>query len=143
MQNSLYNPTLLSQLSNVDAQLNFQGKQFSPAKNASTNCDFKVVEDSILDGARLVVSNADDGDTIDIKIIDIDNVLGLGANYVVRTVVTDWPLPAGANTWDFNAAYPNKLKDGLYIRVVYKSNASALEPATSLAVGYRLHKILW
>lgn len=143
MQNSKYDPASIAQFSKLDLNANFQGECFSPTKGANTNCDFLITDDHVIDGGRLITTNVILGDAIDAQIIDKDNVMGLGANTVLKTFITDWPLYPGSNIWDFNVNYPAKIFHGLYIRIIYKSIAGLLDPEPKMSVGYRLHKVLW
>jgi hypothetical protein len=143
MNNSKYDPGSTSQFAKLDVNVNFQGQQFDPEKNTATNCDFKIVDDHLIDGGRIITTGVTLGDNIDAKVIDIDNVLGYGAGVVLKTFITAWPLYPGSNVWDFGANYPAKIFDGLYIRIVYHSVAETSDPSPKLLVGYRLHKVLW
>jgi hypothetical protein len=143
MLNSLFAPLKMADCGSSDVIANFQGKQFSPVKGVNTDCDFKVDDDNLLDGGRLIVTNSLVGDSVDAHIVDIDNIMGYGANTILRTFVSSWPVAPGTTVWDFSAAYPAKIKGGLYIRIVYKSVAAESDTAPVVAIGYKLHKVLW
>lgn len=143
MNNSKFDPFSISQFSKADLDANFQGAQYTPTKGSSTNCDLHVTDDHIADGGRIITLNATAGDNVDVKVIDIDNVLGYGANTVLKQFVTAWPIFPGDNIWDFSVNYPAKIYSGLYIRIVYHSVGGEGDPTPSLLMGYRLHKCKW
>lgn len=143
MLGTKYDPASIAQYTKFDLNANFQGKQFAPDKGVSTNCDIHITDDHVCDGGRIITTGAVLGDTVDIKIVDIDNILGYGANVTLKQVVTAWPIYPGSNIWDFSVSYPAKIYGGLYCRIVYNSVAIETDPSPKLLAGYRLHKILW
>jgi hypothetical protein len=142
MLGSKYAPNQKSQYSAKDMNTNFQGKRFEPVAGEASNHDFLVTDDMILDGARVYVNGASDGDYIGAQVVDVDNILGYGAGFVLQTFVDKWFLsPAVTLQFDHNSDYPAKIYGGLYIRIIYHS-VGETAPAAML-VNFKLHKVLW
>jgi hypothetical protein len=142
MQNSKYNPASFQEYSAKDLNVNLTGHKFVAAANTPTSCDFVVTDDYLIDGAEINVINSNIGDTITAQVIDKDNVMGYGANLVLRQFVTDWYVnPSTTQQIEYTSRYPAKIFAGLYLRIIYKSTHEST-PA-DVIVNYNLHKVLW
>lgn len=122
--------------------LNFAAKGISGTCTAgqTLNLDLKMDYDSILTGGFLVLNNHAYGDTAKLQIIDKDNILGLGANYVVREFVTDWAMASDTQIQPWvRAGYPAKPFQNLYLRLIYTSTGNS---DVGVSVNYELHKVL-
>jgi len=93
------------------------------AAGAASNLDFSVgIEDRHISGMNLLLVNHADADTIQFKVIDLDNILGYGAGIVIKTFGIDWNVDhtksdQGRDIFNFVARIPA----GLYIRISYTS----------------------
>lgn len=158
MLNSKFSPTNKSQYSATDLIISFTGKSFDVTKNASTMCDHKVLDDSMVDGGRIIATNVVAGDKITCQVIDKEYVYagilypadynGIAWNIaqpngvVLREFIKDWYLTPGINLqWDFQVDYPAKILGNMYVRVIYDSIGT--ENDVKLFVNYKLHKVLW
>jgi hypothetical protein len=108
---------------NTEYEAKATGYVGTATAGTTSNVDFAVgAEDRYIDGVRIILINHDAGDTMDFQVIDIDNVLGYGANTVLKQFGTSWNVDhekcdQGANVYNFLA----RLYAGLYIRIVYHS----------------------
>lgn len=158
MINSKYAPSAQSQYSSKDLNAAFIGKSFIATKNAQTLCEHKVIDDSIVDGGRIITTNTVAGDNLTCQIVDKEYVYAgilYPPNYngtewsvaqpngvVLNEFITNWYLTPAANLqWDFTINYPAKIYGGLYVRVIYTSVGT--ENDVNLYINYKLHKILW
>lgn len=82
-----------------------------------------VSKQSYMNGIELLVKDATLGDKITFQVIDKDNVLGYGANFVLDEFGKDWyVLP---DKHESIILYKAKLIVGVYIRLKYTSTASS------------------
>lgn len=142
MQGSKYAPIRASDYGSKDLNADFRGEQFSVTKGTNVNCDHKILDDSLIDGGEIIATNVVQGDKISCQVIDIDNIFGMGANFILGQFVTDWFLvPGSISKWNFTINYPAKVFAGLYLRIIYKS--TGVDSDVWLAVNYKTHRILW
>ena len=98
------------------------------------NIDFKIENHGIetyttkyLAGAEIKTKNGADGDYAVSQIIDIDNVLGYGENFIIKSYVRKkFMFPDKVQTIIGTA--PGAIPVGLYIRVVYHSVGTSVDP---------------
>jgi hypothetical protein len=141
MLGSKYAPGSEKEYSAKDLNANFKGILFTATAGTTTTSDLLVSDDSLIDGAKLIVIGATIGDKGTLQVIDKDNVLGYGANTVLGQYVTDWYMnPNDSNQLDSKSAYPAKIFGGLYLRMIYTSVGPS---DVNIILNYKLHKILW
>lgn len=141
MNNSQYAPTTGTQYSSKDLNADFQGFKFTATAGVTTTGDYKILNDSLIDGAVVLVKNSALGDKVTLQVIDIDNIIGYGANVVLGQYVTNWYInPDSTFQVDLKSAYPAKILAGLYLRVSYTSVGAN---NVDFLINYKLHKILW
>jgi hypothetical protein len=112
-----------------DNAFQLQSNAVNAEITAGTTCtiDFKIEnyagEDytaKYLSGAEIITQGATFGDWAEAQIIDIDNVLGYGENFVLKTYVRKMFIsPSGDQRIDASA--PGAIPVGIYIRVMYHS----------------------
>lgn len=137
-----FSPLKFTEISRSDARPAFKGYAFTAAANTTTNYDIAITDDTIFEGGRFIGQNLNDGDYIDLYVIDKDNILGGGVNAVVLNPVSTWYIAAGESVqWDFSLPYPQKFLGGLYLRVSY-TNTSLLV-AAPVKFNLKKHTILW
>ena len=109
-------------------------------KNTSTNVDFKVGTAGTgfhyINGAVAFTDKAVMGDYASSSIIDIDNILGYGANTVLSSYIAKWYINPNMQL-DISTPYAGKILNGLYIRTTYTSVGTVDD--VKLAVNYRFH----
>ncbi len=66
-----------------------------------------------------------EGDKVSISIVDIDNVLGLGANNVLSQYVSDMYVPPWDHADKIEATTVASIDAGLYIRIVYTNTGAS------------------
>lgn len=110
------------------AKLKIQGFNGVANVNAITNIDFKLPEDRWISGGILIAQGTHWGDKICLQIIDKDNILGAGVNYVIDEYVTDFYLITDSEFQiQMDAPYIALIPKDIYVRVVY-TNISLLDP---------------
>jgi hypothetical protein len=118
-----------------------RGVLFTATAGTSTSNDLLVSNDSLIDGAILIVIGASLGDTLTAQVVDVDNMLGYGAGTVLGQYLTSWYMnPNESFQLEFTSPYPAKLFGGLYLRMTYTSVGSS---DVSVIINYKLHKVLW
>jgi len=127
MQNSTYAPSTWLEMQANKIVISGKGIAGTAAANATTNIDLALTDDAFIKTIQLNVNNPNAGDNFDFQAIDKDNILGFGANFVVRQPITAWGLCATQDFMIYQIPVPNKAPAGLYLRLVYR-NVSLLTP---------------
>lgn len=100
----------------------FKGITGIAMAGTTTNIDYKITEERYINGVRLILSDHADGDYLDFEVVDIDNILGLGAGTVLDQFGSNWFVDDSSKTQpDVIVPYPAKIISGLYIRLKYTS----------------------
>ena len=108
-------------------------------KSSTTDHDFKILEDDLcLNGAEILYSDSVFGDYVEFQVIDIDNILGYGANYVVNQGVDKWYLLPISGIKVILTSYAGSTLKDLYLRIKYHSTGAVTD--VSIAVNYYLNK---
>lgn len=104
----------------------FQGIFSGTAEaGTTTDFDFRVAQERYINGVRLLLEDHTLGDKVDFQVVDIDNVLGMGANTVLDEFGKDWFVDPALHTQpDVLVPYPARILTGLYIRLKYHSSGS-------------------
>lgn len=103
--------------------------------------NYKLNSDMFYMGTKIFFTGITAGDYFKIQVIDIDNVLGGGANAVVHTPVNQYYMPVLANeVQDLMLLYPLYLDNGLYVRFSYTT--AALIPVVTGKANMFFNKIL-
>jgi hypothetical protein len=111
-------------------------------KNSDTNIDLLLEDDCFITGGNLIVNNSVFGDYCKMQVIDIDNILGNGANFVVAQFVDKWMIRSDSQyQMEIVEKYPVKLIAGLYIRCIYTSIGTEIDP--EVVVNFYTHLALY
>ncbi len=106
--------------------------------NQTNNFDKKFTFDVyIYGGVYEVVGTPNDGDYLDIQVIDIDNVLGYGAGTVLATFVYKEYINTERKYNEITSEDGNKIPTGVYLRAKYVSVGAS---APTLIVRYKMRK---
>lgn len=136
-----YAPTSAREYSSKDLSSAFRGALFQADPGRDTENDFKIMEDSLVDGALVIAIGSALGDKIKCQVVDVDGIMGMGAGAVLGQYVSDWYMnPSKTEQLDFTSAYPAKIFKGLYLRVCYTSVG---ESPVNVIINYKLHKVMW
>ena len=105
------------------------GSTYTATKNSTTDHDFKVTGVSTyLTGGEFGYNDAVWGDYIQAQVIDIDNVLGFGANTVLKNyIVKRYLHPTNASV-DLVVAGAGKIPQNTYLRIKYVSVGTVTNP---------------
>lgn len=105
---------------------------------ATTYIDYKLTQDRYINGLDIILQNHSIDDTMDLQIIDVDNILGYGANTVLNEFATDWNVAADRQgQGQFSVSYSAKVLTNLYLRLVYVSTGQS---NVKVKINYFLHK---
>lgn len=110
------------------ANFNIQGIRGTASVLTTTNIDWALPQERWISGGILLASGTHWGDKISLQLIDIDNVLGYGANTVLGEYVTDFYVVTDSQLQcQLEAPYVALVPAGVYVRIKY-TNTSALDP---------------
>ena len=117
--------TCVRKVSDMTAdKVKFRGKgiAFTATAGTTTSYDFKLTAARLIDGTRLFLKDHAFGDSVKFQVVDVDNILGYGANTVLDEFATDWYVASdkqdqGATRLPYSA----EIIANLYIRLVYNS----------------------
>lgn len=91
------------------------------AKGQTTIIDFMMPGTFMVYGADMIYDHATLGDYVQLQVIDKDNVLGYGENFILNTWIEKWFVPINQNIWSVTSNLAGTLPQGLYIRLTYTS----------------------
>lgn len=95
---------------------------FTVSGSGAEDHDYQIPFDLYLTGVEGILSGQMAGDYMQIKVIDVDNVTGLGANTVIGTPVNKFFVNPTNNTKEkMDMGYPIYVPSGVYIRITYTS----------------------
>ena len=110
------------------------GVSFPAPANQSTTYNYALTSPVFLRGGTLFPSPGTLGYQLSVQIIDVNNVLGAGANYVVATYVNGWYVMPGIPNIIEDISVSSEIPAGLYVSFVY-NNTSATQ-ATQVVVNF-------
>ena len=123
-------------------KVSFRGKGCSgtAAKSATTNIELLLTEERLLQGVfKLILHNHERGDYMHFEVVDVDNIIGYGANTVLERYVDSWYADAAVdNQGEFSLDFVAFINAGLYLRVVYVSTGAVND--VDVKINYILHK---
>jgi len=103
------------------------------------NLDYKLTEDRMINAVHLMLNNHVWADTVKFQVIDIDNILGYGANTVLDEFASNWNVdPALCSQSPEVIQYPARVVKDLYIRIVYVSTGGV---DVDIKANLYLHKV--
>lgn len=142
MINSKYAPINSSEYGAKDLNSNFQGTFFTAVNSTTTQHDYLVTDDHIIDGSEIsVIGDPALGDYLIAQVVDKDNVLGYGVNVTLNTFIPKWyVVPGIIKQINSESKYPAKIYSGLYLRIKYVSVGLV---NVDVVVNLKLHKVLW
>lgn len=105
------------------------GISFTGTAGASTAYDYKVTEARLIDGVQIILKDHVAGDSIDFKVVDVDNVVGYGAGVVLDTFAIGWFVAADKqDQGEIRLPYSAEVIANLYLRVIYNSTGGTNVP---------------
>jgi len=110
----------------IDTTYRFLGDSFSgtATKNTTTSFDYQLDETRMIYGAEMVYENSCFGDFIEMMLVDVDNILGYGNDFVVATWIKKWFVPMNQNYWVVKSDMTSSIPAGLYVRLKYTSTGN-------------------
>lgn len=111
-----------------------------PAGN-TVSMDTQIVDDSLFRGVRLIAMNTVFGDTVSIKVVDVDGVY-LPAGTILSSPVLNFNISTDQQLQaDYESVAPFKILGGLYLRIIYVSSGGLLS-TTKIGADLFLIKVL-
>lgn len=139
--NTTFTPNNLTQF--TSDKVHFDGKHAEGTIAAGTtdNIDLHITDDVLITGGVFMTKDGVWGDSVVLQVVDIDNVLGYGANVTLNQFVA-WFLPnspAAGTLIQLQVPYPAKIFAGLYLRMRFTSVGTT---DVQVAMNYMLHKVM-
>ena len=129
--------TLLRPFAKDSVEFKGEGKGGTITKDTTQNVDLKLTEDMYCDGGFLYASDAEFGDYIKSQVIDIDDILGYGENYVLKTWIEKWyVIPNQIMHVKVNQG--GAISANLYLRLKYTSIGTIND--VQFAINYHLYR---
>ena len=101
------------------------GTTGTATKNTTTNFDYELTEDRYINGVEIFLQDQEWGDTLKLQVIDIDNILGYGANTVLDEFGTNWNIATDCERQGpYILPYPALVYKDIYLRYVYVSTGT-------------------
>jgi predicted ThiF/HesA family dinucleotide-utilizing enzyme len=141
MVGSTYAPQTWNELMAAMVAPNVIGITGSIPAGTTVSIDTKITDDSLFRGIKLIATNTVFGDTVNVKIVDVDGVYAPAGTILSSPVLnfnisTDQQLQA-----DYESVAPFKILGGLYIRITYVSSGGLLS-TTKIGADLFLVKVL-
>lgn len=78
-----------------------------------------------VNGGRIIFdSNAVFGDWVEVQLVDHDNILGAGVDFVLKNWVPRWDLNPNKGESEITTPYAGAIPTGFYLRMTYHSTGS-------------------
>lgn len=141
--NTVFSPTNVNQFQSDNVHFCGIGILGTAAHGAVTNIDLKLSDDMLIIGGMLNTKSASWGDYVNLKVVDVDNVLGYGAGAMLNQFASNWYCCDDSNGQHqilLQVPYPAKIFAGLYLRVEYHSTGAV---DVGVNMNYLLHKVLY
>lgn len=113
------------QITQGDKKSRILGKLFSATKAVSTNIDLLVDFKYLRGGVLRVKNHVFPLDTFSVQIIDIDDVLGNGPNFIIEDYIKDVVVPENGIFEILSDDISGALPTGIYVRVIYDSDSAS------------------
>lgn len=122
-----YSPSKISDFTANNVSLKATGIAGTAVAGQVTDIDYQMPNDRIIIGGHFIAKNHVFGDTVTLQVVDKDNILGYGANLVLREFATNWGL---SDDTQFQhgleqIGIPAKVLQNLYLRFKYTSTGNA------------------
>jgi hypothetical protein len=104
------------------AKIEFVGFTGTATASTTTNIQYKTTVERWIDAAKVILKDHCYGDKLNFQVVDVDNVLGLGAGTVLNQFGTDLYVSDSVQDqgW-FESPYTALIPANIYIRIAYTS----------------------
>lgn len=105
-------------------RVNFSGFLISGTASAgtTTDIDYQLPGERLIYGGQVILSGHVFDDWMTFQVVDVDNILGYGANTVLGEYIPSWGVASDTQIQPaVHTDYPTKVASGLYIRIKYTS----------------------
>ena len=110
-------------------------------KNTTTIFDFKITKSNLaINGGEILLVDHNWGDYLRVEVIDIDNILGYGENFIADVFVQKKYVHPDIAERHIYLPYAGSLVQNLYIRLKYTNVSTTTD--VKIAVNYYLHEMV-
>jgi len=114
--------------------------QGTMSKDSVSSLDLKITEDNVyLNGGEILYQDAVWGDYITMQVVDIDNVLGYGANTVLKEYIHKRYIHPELKSDEVCLPYAGMAPKNTYLRLKYTSVGTTND--VKVAANYYLHEM--
>ena len=126
MIGSTYSPQTWSDVQAKLVKPNVIGIQGSIPSNTTVNIDTRIADDSLFRGVKLIALNTTFGDTVNVRVVDVDGIYS-PAGTVLSSPVLNFNISSDQQLQaDYESIAPFKILGGLYLRITYVSTGGLL-----------------
>lgn len=119
-------------------QFNGQGARKTIPNGTTDTLDYQLAQMNKFDGIQIILKDHHEDDCFKLKLIDVENLLGYGANYVLYTFINNWNVASDKQDQGaFRLSYSAEIPTGLYLRCEYTSFGTT---DVKLKINHSLHK---
>jgi hypothetical protein len=137
MLGSTFSPIHISEFDASKVMLNMQSVSGTLlASTSNQTFELHLTDDHLITGGDLNYIDGNNDDSVQFQIIDIDNIFGFGANFILRQFMNR-KLPENF-VKDYAHPIPAKIPGGLYIRCNFSNGANT----PYFVAGFTLWKVL-
>lgn len=141
MVNSTYAPQTWNDVMAAMVAPSVIGVQGSIPSNTTQNIDTLISDDSLFRGVKLIAMNTNFGDTVSVKVVDVNGVYS-PAGTVLSSPVLNFNISSDQQLQaDYESVAPFKILGGLYIRITYSSTGGLLS-STKIGADLFMVKVL-
>ena len=106
-------------------KLNAVGFSGVGTNGTTSNIDYKFSAIRYIRGLELILENHVPGDKVCLQIVDVDNLLGAGAGYVITEFADNWNIASDKQSQGLiMQPFRAKIPAGFYLRIEYHSTGS-------------------
>lgn len=143
--NTIFAPTGLNQFQSNNVNFLARGVTGTVPAGLIAGIDLKMDDDMLITGCQMSTKGAAFGDYVNLRVVDVDNVMGFGAGAILNQFCDKWYLMGdgsanGTQQIFIQVPYPAKLSAGLYLRADYHSTGVT---TVQVNINYLLHKVLY
>jgi predicted ThiF/HesA family dinucleotide-utilizing enzyme len=141
MVGSTYSPQTWHDVKASVVTPNVIGVTGSIPAGQTVNVDTRIADDNLFRGIKLIATNTVFGDTVSVKVVDIDGVYA-PAGTILSAPVLNFNISSDQQLQvDYESIAPFKILGGLYIRITYVSSGGLLS-TTKIGADLFLVKVL-
>lgn len=120
----------------VGKMMQLYGLEFTAVANDTTDYEVKWTKDIEFVGATARCNRSEFGDKVQMQIVDVDNILGYGAGFVVTEFGKNVPGKMIESKCDAQTTTAATVMTGLYVRIRYENVSLSEDVIVSATLRY-------